>query len=221
MTGSKQYHERAIVFNERNMHRVFDVAYDGYCGGKDVQLLNWDDDGQKNQFIEAMEDTSKPFDGPSVIVLPMTEAMDWLPSPLVLMDDSAANNTPTLLTPESHAQQIKQFRDDVLKRISNNALKQELQQTIGKMYSELQMHGQGAYMKNAADATVGNEATHTRLAYQGTAKWVDRQGKEKHYQQGCGHHGADFIGAAAVRNGKALMPQANPVVNTTIMAKAP
>lgn len=203
------------------MHRVFDVAYDGYCGGKDVQLLNWNSPEQKDAFKEAMDDTSKPYDGPSVIVLPMMRALNWLPSPLVLMDDAAANNTPTLTTPESHAQQIREFRDQVLKRISDADVQKELKNTIGKMYSQLEMHGQGAYMKNASDATVGNEATHTRLAYQGTAKWVKENGDEKHFQQGCGHHGADFIGAAAVRNGKALMPQANPVVNTTIMAKAP
>jgi hypothetical protein len=102
------------------MHRVFDVAYDGYCGGKDVQLLNWDSADQKNAFKEAMDDTSKPYDGPSVIVLPMKNALNWLPSPLVLMDDAAANNTPTLTTPESHAQQIREFRDQVLKRISSS-----------------------------------------------------------------------------------------------------
>ena len=27
-----QYHERALVFNESNMIRLFDVAYDGYNG---------------------------------------------------------------------------------------------------------------------------------------------------------------------------------------------
>ena len=88
------------------MHRVFDLAYDGYIGGKDVQLLKWDDDEQKNQFKEAMEDTSRPYDGPSVVVLPTLNTIDWLPSPLILMDEAAVNNTPTLTTPESHAQQL-------------------------------------------------------------------------------------------------------------------
>ena len=30
---SYKYHERAIVINERNLVRVFDVAFDGYSGG--------------------------------------------------------------------------------------------------------------------------------------------------------------------------------------------
>lgn len=210
-----KYHERAIVFNERNMHRVFDLAYDGYIGGKDVQLLKWDDTTQKDQFKEAMEDTSRPYDGPSVIVLPIKNYIDWLPSPLVLMDESAVQNTPTLTTPESHAQQIKDFRDQVMKRVTSTDVSAEVLDSISKMYQDLAMHGQGSFQKTASDATISNEATHTRLAYQGTAKWVDENDKETKFQQGCGHHGADFIGAAAVRNGKALMPQANPSVNTT------
>lgn len=197
------------------MHRVFDVAYDGYIGGKDVQLLKWNDEDQQTQFQEAMEDTSRPYDGPSVIVLPMHNTVDWLPSPLVLMDESAVNNTPTLTTPESHAQQIKDFRNQVMKRVTNEDLKEEVLKAISKMYQELSMHGQGAFHKTAPDATISNEATHTRLAYQGTAKWVSKDNGAEQFQQGCGHHGADFIGAAAVRNGKALMPQANPSVNTT------
>ena len=201
--------------NERNMHRVFDLAYDGYIGGKDVQLLKWASPEQKGQFTEAMEDTSKPYDGPSVVVLPLANTVDWLPSPLILMDDASSKNTPTLTTPESHAQQIHDFRNEVMKRITDDKLKTEVQKVIAKMYTELQMHGQGSFQKTAPDATISNEATHTRLAYQGTSKWVDGTGREVQYQQGCGHHGADFIGAAAVRNGKALMPQANPSVNTT------
>ena len=36
-----KYHERAIVFNERNMHRMWDIAYDGYVGGKELDLLHF------------------------------------------------------------------------------------------------------------------------------------------------------------------------------------
>ena len=32
---SYKYHERAIVFIEKNLIRLWDVAYDGYIGGKD------------------------------------------------------------------------------------------------------------------------------------------------------------------------------------------
>jgi len=34
-----KYHERAIVFNERNLHRVWDVAYDGSY--VNMNILDW------------------------------------------------------------------------------------------------------------------------------------------------------------------------------------
>jgi len=56
-----KYHERAIVFNERNLHKVWDIAYDGYCGGKDVQMVNMKNPSSKSQFIEEMNDYSKDY----------------------------------------------------------------------------------------------------------------------------------------------------------------
>ena len=38
---SYKYHERALVLNERNMIRMWDVAYDGYNGGKDDSFVDW------------------------------------------------------------------------------------------------------------------------------------------------------------------------------------
>jgi hypothetical protein len=35
---SYKYHERAIVTNERNLIRMFDVSFDGYCGGMDTDI---------------------------------------------------------------------------------------------------------------------------------------------------------------------------------------
>ena len=35
---SYKYHERAIVTNERNLIRMFDVAFDGYSGGMDTDI---------------------------------------------------------------------------------------------------------------------------------------------------------------------------------------
>ena len=36
---SYKYHERAIVTNERNLIRMFDVAFDGYGGGMDTDIV--------------------------------------------------------------------------------------------------------------------------------------------------------------------------------------
>lgn len=66
---SYKYHERAMVTNERNMIRMFDIAFDGYVGGMDSDVMRWDDDSV-NQYLKDTYDVDVPFGGPSMIVLP-------------------------------------------------------------------------------------------------------------------------------------------------------
>lgn len=206
------------VFNERNLHRIFDIAYDGYIAGKDAQILNWTTQKHIDNFKDAMSDLSKPYEGPSIVVLPITTKMEWLPSPLVICDEPAASSSTTTATPEFQVNSIKNFRNNILNRVSNDSLVAELKEIISQTYSRLGMHAEGSQAKMASDATVNNEATGTRLAYQGTSTWTT--GKQEFKQQGCGHHGPDYVGVAAVRNGKALMPQANPTVNAIKLSGA-
>jgi len=66
---SYKYHERAMVTNERNMIRMFDIAFDGYVGGMDTDILRFGDHNI-NDFLKAQYDIDVPFGGPSMIVLP-------------------------------------------------------------------------------------------------------------------------------------------------------
>eukprot|EP00961_Rhodomonas_salina_P278563 3763617-Rhodomonas_salina.3 len=80
---SYKYHKKAIVFNERNLVRIWDVAYDGYVGGKDVTMLDWASDEDVRRFVVADAYLNRPYNGPSMVVLPMPE-MTTLPSPVPL-----------------------------------------------------------------------------------------------------------------------------------------
>jgi len=64
---SYKYHERAIVTNERNLIRVFDVAFDGYNGGMSCDVVQWDADDIR-KFKEASTNTEIPFQGKSMLV---------------------------------------------------------------------------------------------------------------------------------------------------------
>ena len=70
---SYKYHERAIVFNERNLVRLWDIAYDGYNGGKDDTYVDWmDNENPKNglkAFQAATLDLSRSYRGPSMMVM--------------------------------------------------------------------------------------------------------------------------------------------------------
>ncbi len=62
-----KYHERAIVFNEKNLVRLWDVAYDGYCGGKDATFVNWET-GHRDFNLKS-QNMSTNYRGPSMMVM--------------------------------------------------------------------------------------------------------------------------------------------------------
>jgi hypothetical protein len=65
---SYKYHQRAIVTNERNLVRLFDVAFDGYNGGMGCDIMQWDADGI-NEFRRDTESLDGPYRGKSMVVL--------------------------------------------------------------------------------------------------------------------------------------------------------
>ncbi len=65
---SYKYHERAIVTNERNLVRMFDVAFDGYNGGMGCDIMQWTDEGIA-EFRRDTESLDGPYRGKSMLVL--------------------------------------------------------------------------------------------------------------------------------------------------------
>ena len=64
---SYKYHERAIVTNERNLIRMFDVAYDGYSGGMDTDIAKIET--INNDFVNETYSTTPRYKGNSIIAL--------------------------------------------------------------------------------------------------------------------------------------------------------
>jgi hypothetical protein len=64
---SYKYHERAIVTNERNLIRMFDVAFDGYTGGMDTDIAKLVDINTK--MTNDTYCSSKRYQGNSIIAL--------------------------------------------------------------------------------------------------------------------------------------------------------
>ena len=63
---SYKYHERAIVTNERNLIRMFDVAFDGYSGGMDTDIAKISD---MRDFTESTYNNDQKYAGHSVIAM--------------------------------------------------------------------------------------------------------------------------------------------------------
>jgi len=80
-----KYHDRSIVINERNLIRVFDVCFDGYCGGNHAQIMRWEKTNCE-EFKQATENLSTPYSGPSMLVMSLpkhTNVYESFPNPIV------------------------------------------------------------------------------------------------------------------------------------------
>ena len=203
---SYKYHASAIVFNNRNLLRMWDVAYDGYVGGKDTTLLDWGSDTDVGRFIRADNNLSLPYAGPSIIALPLPTKIHTLPSPIPLanlVNSLLATSAHTLGTADLFVEDMQGFLARVADRVGDEHIA-GLRNTVSIAYDLLHMHRNSAAAKCAGLATVENEATIVRLAYGGTLFYkLDRENTWNEVF-GCGHHGPDMVGKASERNGKGV-----------------
>ena len=217
---SYKYHERAIVFNEKNLIRLWDIAYDGYNGGKDDTYVDWTKNDGPNgveTFKQETMDVSKNYRGPSMMVMAFVHDRDakddsgrpvydacfkrnW-PSPIVFHDSFSPSSAPapekaTLPLDYDNLQvvDVEQFR------VFNNQLYHDpYRQYRGMMPAFHEMH----MMRKSAGQSSADAETHTdSLAFQGSMRIKEAGRGVVEEIQGSGHHGPDYTGVASVRAGK-------------------
>jgi len=210
-----KYHERAIVFNERNLHRVWDVAYDGYVGGKDMTIVDMNSPDSKRIFINSSNNYNVEFDGPSIVPVGLKLPLTWLPSPMLLCDFNNLSQAVTALaTADMFISDVGRFIEKTTNRIDGHEAQVELRTKIADMYNELELNNNHQIVKDATLACTNNESTSCRLMYSGTSISTYSDGTASVHVPGSGHHGNDYPGVAAVRNGKQLAASAAPAITT-------
>lgn len=206
---SYKYHERAMVTNEKNLIRVFDVAFDGYNGGMDQQCVDWNDGNSIQKFAEATYARDRPYTGPSMLVMalphnPENSRCNW-PNPIVFHENMGNNPTPDPQK-DNLLPSVNEFM--VFNSSHNPRLCTPAQEQTYKAYmNRLGMHqwsSLDATSRPAGDACVANEASTHMLAFQGTMKVYDQNGGLLEHTQGSGHLGPSYVGVASVREGRGL-----------------
>jgi hypothetical protein len=218
---SYKYHERAIVFNEKNLIRMWDIAYDGYNGGKDDTYVDWmsaDDESAPcgpSAFKRATLDLSKNYRGPSMMVMAFVHdrrrqhdeggtvydrdfKRNW-PSPIVFYDSysgTGGQQTREALPIDYDNVQtvdVEEFR------VFNNQLYSDAYSDYRQMMPEFKtMHlTRKTAGQSSADAETGTDC----LAFQGSMR-IKEGGVMIQEILGSGHHGPDYVGIASVRAGK-------------------
>ena len=207
---SYKYHERAIVFNEKNLIRMWDIAYDGYNGGKDDSYVNWRSESSRDTFKEATLNLGKNYRGPSMMVMAFVHdrkspefengfQRNW-PSPIVFFDsyDPSASHQPMRESLPIDYDNVQTVDVDQF-RVFNNPL----YHGAYKEYRNLMPDFRSLHMtrKTAGQSSADAETAVDCLAFQGTMR-VKTNGQLLHDIQGSGHHGPDYVGIASVRAGK-------------------
>lgn len=227
---SYKYHERAIVFNEKNLVRLWDVAYDGYCGGKECTAVQWDDPASVETFAEKTLALERNYNGPSMMVMafvhdkhdrdyqdPTIFKRNW-PSPIVFHDShdySKADNDPTqitgdfTLTADRDNLHVLNFKD---MRVFNKRLYSAYEHYRDRMPQFTEIHN---IRKPAGNSTVENQTFYDSLAFQGTMNILE-DGRIVESIQGSGHHGPDYIGAASIRSGKGYKINTQPSLHRLV-----
>jgi hypothetical protein len=220
---SYKYHQRAIVFNEKNLIRLWDIAYDGYNGGKDDTYVDWvNEDEPRNGvkfFREQTVDLSKSYRGPSMMVMafvhdkkavdPVTRnrvfdsnfKRNW-PSPIVFHEvhnparqAASANETLPLDSDNIQVVDVGDFR----------VFNSELYTHSYSHYREIMpsFHELHKMRKTAGQSSAEAETQTDSLAFQGSMR-IKQDGRVIQEIQGSGHHGSDYVGVASIRAGKGI-----------------
>ena len=195
------------MFNEKNLIRLWDIAYDGYNGGKEERYVNWEDPVDVERFGNDTTDVTKNYQGASMMVMAFKHdtshpdfrefSRNW-PSPIVF-DDNYDHHNPR---PEPsrmmvgydnlHVVNIDEFR------VFNKALYSGYKSYRKHFPNFHELH---STRKMAGSSVQDGETTTDSLAFQGTMR-IKENGCVKTEILGSGHHGPDFVGMASIRAGK-------------------
>ena len=213
---SYKYHERAIVTNDRNLVRVFDVAFDGYTGGNDSRIMKWERD-EILAFESATKDVTKPYAGPSMLVFalpPHNISFESFPNPVVFF--------PTATSQEAHnAMPDRSARFTDLARHSPFAKPNpecswttegihEVYKTYFNLLNPDEWKSTSAMAGNAGQLACADETSMQIFSFHGHMSVSD--GARHETVQGTGHLGHSYVGVASVREGRGLLQTARQAV---------
>jgi hypothetical protein len=212
---SYKYHERAIVTNERNLIRVFDVCFDGYCGGNDSRILNWNHD-DLNAFKQRSLSLTDPYDGPSMIVMALpvySDALDPFPNPIILQTHTGGarrNTAPDRGLIPGNVIPHCPFLIDA--QVHTSPIKLNAARVYNHYYNALGMANWASTFSPQAAGHLAyqNETDVYGYSFHGhMASILDGNREET---QGSGHLGPNFVGVASVREGRGMLPRGMPTL---------
>jgi len=216
---SYKYHERAMVTNERNMIRAYDVAFDGYNGGMDQTCVHWNDPESIKSFRDGTYDRSKPFNGPSMLVMALPTCENskttW-PNPIVYHAEVGAVMSPDPEKSQGDIPNIKEhvvFNSQMNPRLATPAVQDKFNQYMSQLGMTQWMNADQS-TRPAGESCIANETSSTPMAFQGSMRILNANGAQIEDIKGSGHLGHSYVGIASVREGRGVL---NPAAQHSMM----
>ena len=197
---SYKYHERAIVTNERNLVRVYDVSFDGYNGGMDESIVSFSERESVDRFCEATTNATKPYTGDSMLVIQIgrSDRSRNVPNPLVFASQDEIPDRGHLASFDFQQHSI--HYDDVFAQSIKTHF-EVLQSRVGLSFNIYRPQG------NAGQRAISNETESFLTSYHGYLAVYDvAQGRRYliNKKNGSGHLGPCYEGVANIRMGRGL-----------------
>eukprot|EP00961_Rhodomonas_salina_P012826 172772-Rhodomonas_salina.6 len=209
---SYKYHERAQVFNERNMVRLWDIAFDGYNGGMGSEYVDFTagagstDPNSYQKFKEDSENNTVPYTGASFIVMAFDGALPdaapmQLPNPLLWFDNNITNKDATIITDPENIHQVTSASMKIPFLSGVNVDRYNDYKAKLPDFASLEKLCKTAGTASAADETTCNGS----LAFQGSMRVCSKDGQMIEEIHGSGHLGHSYVGVAPIREGKGMI----------------
>jgi hypothetical protein len=208
-----KYHAKAMVFNQKNMIRVWDVAFDGYNGGHDTSYVDWGKPDSVADFIRDTRNNHIAYDGLSMVCMAFDRtAKNDLPNPLMWYERDDTIGT-FFLDPEN-------IYDYDSKKIQSMRFSQLLEPTKrDRFYAYADklpdFHALHTNRKGAGLASQSDEAQPACVSFQGQLRVYNDNGLEYEIN-GSGHLGQSYVGVASVREGKGFRSAGGPSLQRII-----
>jgi hypothetical protein len=214
---SYKYHESAIVHNEKNLIRVWDVCFDGYNGGMDSSYVNYQSRVDLENFKADTSSIDRPYEGKSMFVMSflsrpndaqLQEKMQPWPNPIVFYDPNVDSDDLDRLTIDpDNLYTVTKPEMRVFRRYENEYLRY-----IRALPDFRQLH---VMRKVAGQQSIENETNQCALSFHGQLEIVDGNNYKEEIQ-GTGHLGPSYPGIASIREGKGYRPVGVPTLQRIV-----
>ena len=214
---SYKYHERAIVTNERNLVRLFDVCFDGYCGGNDARIMRWEKD-EISSFSANTKNLSQAYSGPSFLVMSLPRyknVFESFPNPIVWHPQTPANIS---TCPDRGGNLNLQSLQEhcVFTELTGSTEMDLRRNAVNYVYRayynalDLSHWSSLSTPMPPGEASISNETEAYQFSFHGHMTSILDGHREE--TQGSGHLGPNFVGVASVREGRGMLPRGMPMM---------